>query len=216
MRKRRKLAAYGLPTTELVDAGPAREHVNRLIGAGMSVKQIAAVSGVHEMVIHTLLGHVKRARPSKRIHKDNASRLEATRLVVPSFVPVCGAARRLADLALQGFPDSHLTAVLGVSRNHLSRIRAEACPTVKRETWEAIKVLHRSLSGTVPPAPERVQKIVRTKAERAGYLPLLAYDNPDDPNDEGSVMPRCDCGKPRYARLLTCAPCYRKNKPKAA
>lgn len=79
-RQRRRDIAYGRYRGD-VDAGPVREHVQRLRAAGISVPIIAELAGVRCSLVETLLyGRPGRGQPpTRKMRAANAAKLLAIR-----------------------------------------------------------------------------------------------------------------------------------------
>lgn len=79
-RERTRRNAYG--RSPWVDAKPARQHVKKLMASGkgqtdgVGLKQIAKVSGVAHGTLWKLV-YGRNGKPSKRIHKDNETKILA-------------------------------------------------------------------------------------------------------------------------------------------
>lgn len=108
---------------------------------------------------------------------------------VSGLVPACGAARRLESLALLGWSAAALGERLGWDPVTLHRVRQQ--PRITAVKHSAIVALFRELWDK--PAPQRTKgeriSAARTiqLARRRGYLPSLAWDNLDDPDEQPNI-----------------------------
>lgn len=104
----------------LVDAGLAREHIERLMAMGMGYKRIAEVSGVAETSVQSIIyGRPSVGRPpSRRIRPDTEQRLLAV-----TFDPSDGALvdgdetrRKIDELVAAGVPRARIAERIGCKR----------------------------------------------------------------------------------------------------
>lgn len=169
---------------DLVDAAPAREHVERLMRLGMSHGTIAVAAGMPNSGLQALLGLKSNAKPLKRMHRRSVHRILAvtyTPTVGRSFVPAAGTMRRLQDLALRGFGAAEVTTLSGIQKHTITEVRSGSRSFVRTTTAEAIEALHRRLEGQAPTLTSpRGRAGIMTVARRNGYAPLAAFDDVDN------------------------------------
>lgn len=198
-RDRARAEAYGLP--RLVDAQPARDHINALRAQGMGWKRIAIAAGLEPSVLWKLLyGDRKRfGRPSNRITpRTEAAVLAVTLDRAPkSVIDGTGTRRRLQALVAIGWSQAKLGEQIGVSSanfNSLIHGRRGGSVTVARA--EQVAALYDRLWDQEPPASTRWDCTALANAKRAarrwGWAPPLAWDDEtiDDPTaTKGATLP---------------------------
>lgn len=98
------------------------------------------------------------------------------------FVPAIGTTRRAQALRWLGFTRTHVADLTGVSTSTLRRLEHDQPVVVSRETAARIRVVYAQHEGA-PAAPVDPATVAaqRALAERAGWVPPLAWDDPDDP-----------------------------------
>jgi len=179
--RRSRLAAYGRPTTNLVDAEPVRQHVLRLKAAGFSVKALAEHTGVGQANIQRLVYGYPSAnrKPAKRIRPETAAALLAARAdmdSLPGFALIdsAGTRRRAMSLALLGHSLSWQGAQVGYRKEHYLRA-VVAGPTVTAAFACKVRGLYDAWWDRPSESPRAVW--VRQWAERSGALPPAAWDD---------------------------------------
>lgn len=172
--------------TRTVPTGPVIEHLQTLRTQGVSVRVIAARSGVSESLVDELL-----SRPREVIRRDNAEALlgtnpQPTRM---GYVPAVGTIRRIRALARIGWSMQEVARASGgrVRLDTLRAVNSVEPEKVRYVTKEAVDDAYRELCMRIPPKG-RTPSQVRTRAIRKGWLPPLAYDDIDDPR-EAPVVP---------------------------
>lgn len=183
----------------LVDATPAREHLQSLMAQGMGPKRIVEVSGIgHGSISAILYGKPmrdpKQARPPrKRISRDLHERIMAVRLdLAPSVrVDSIGTVRRLRALVAIGWSQSKLARRLGMHpANFGAMLRARQ---VHQRTAQAVKALYEELWDQPPPTGTGYERAAaaRAKAYAAehGWPPPMAWDD-DRIDDRTARTPR--------------------------
>lgn len=98
----------GVKPHPYTDARPVRAHVKQLMDQGMGLKRIRAVSGVPQGVLWKLVYGKKvkgRQRPSKKVRRDTARKLLATRLELADGAKVPAAEARviIGELVARGW-----------------------------------------------------------------------------------------------------------------
>ncbi|SKM82467.1 Uncharacterised protein [Mycobacteroides abscessus subsp. massiliense] len=180
---RRRQIAYGRWEHMMIDATPAREHLHRLVAAGVGKARIAKLCSLNSRSIALLAQGTNR-----RIRRDNAATILAVAIPKCPFGPEMaegaridptGTVRRLRALAAVGW-----------SRDELAR-RLDLPSTL------ALKDLYRgSRKNVTVGIARRVAALylelqekdgghqrTRAHAERAGWVPPIAWsdDEIDDP-----------------------------------
>ena len=138
-----------------LDAGPVREHIAALRGAGIGVERIAQLSGIS-------LSHVRElarqgcggSRGTQRVHPNTAMRVlsigidDASR-ALHSRVEATGTRRRLQALVAIGWPTELLAAQLGRRPNSLCRSMTGEAVTAR--TAQDVATLYERLWNLRPP-----------------------------------------------------------------
>ncbi|MCU1418702.1 MAG: hypothetical protein JWP32_2876 [Schumannella sp.] len=194
-RRAYRLRAYGLPTSNLVDAQPAREHIEHLQAFGIGAKQIAVMAGIqHAKVSHILWGSSvatpKRYRPpvpAKRIAQATETAILAVRpdvhaLLPTTTIPARGTQRRVQALITLGWTHTELAHRMGTSPEHLSYILMHQ-NRVQAWTHLAAMAVFDSLWNVTPPADTRTAQTARTRmknhAAARRWVPPLGWDDID-------------------------------------
>jgi hypothetical protein len=92
-------------------------------------------------------------------------------------LPATGTVRRLQALAVMGWAIPELCALTGLSVRPLSRIREGNRAHVTMSTYMAVKTVYERLE--LQHNHTREGRIAATWAARHGWLPPLAWDDPD-------------------------------------
>lgn len=194
-RRRRKADALRLATSgpSLVDASAAREHVQGLLDAGVSVAQVAAAAGVDRTCVRRVVGQQRGHGASRKLQPATAAALlgvsleafdDLERHLEGDRVPAAGTLRRLGALRALGWPETVLAKRLGVKR-----IRVGEDGWVRRRVARAVRELYDELS-MIPGPSQRT----RARAVRVGLVPPLAWDDEtlDDPDAAPAPGPALD------------------------
>lgn len=188
-RTRARLRRQGRPTTDLVDAEPARTHLRNLLAAGHALPSLASAAGMRKDDFASVLYPV-RGSLAKRIRAGRARRILAVPLpeVPPSTtarVPGVGTRRRVQALAAMGHPVSWQAREIGVLPQDL-RDFVWSTAGASRGLAEAVRGLY-DRWWDVRPAPCPVVTQVVEVARRHGWAPPLAWD--DDEIDDPAAVP---------------------------
>lgn len=197
VRKRNRLAALTGQNIPRVDAGPVREHVLALCADGMLRQEIARRAGVAKGLLSRLvLGDVRTGKPARWMRADNAAAILAVRPVGDRavLVPAVGTRRRLQGLAWHGWPPRQVGEHVGLAPAHVWRIATGAAgERVRGDTARRVEATCRRLWGVSPVdagvEPWRVE-VTRRRAVERGWVPLLAWDDIDDPEAEPQGVKR--------------------------
>ena len=172
--------AYGRPTSQFVDAQPARDHINQLSAAGISWKQLHELSGVPLSSIGRIIrGRTERGEPPTR---QIMPHVEAKILAVP--IPgvwwthsanhrvgdPTGTTRRLQALVAAGWTQTDIATRIGVTTGNATPLffgRRD----VTAATARAVAALFDELALTPGPSPR-----ARQRARRLGWLLPLDWD----------------------------------------
>lgn len=177
--------AYGR-WDNLVDADPARNHVRRLMAAGMGLKRVGAAADVSTGVMWKLLyGRPNAAgqrTPSRRITKAVEARLLAVELDLAdgAMVPNTDTARRLQALVAIGWSMSKLGLRLGVLPGNFNSVVTGKRPMVTVVTAKAVHDLYLELADQQPPEDNQRDRIAASRARRHaathGWIPPLRFN----------------------------------------
>jgi hypothetical protein len=177
------------------DAGPAREHVARLVAAGLTETNIARLAGVRQGTVYRLLPGCKGNPPSRRIRPEASEAILAVRPDVPAAgtVDATGTRRRLQALVACGWTQSQLSAELGVKPTNLSAMLRgfRGQKTVLASTAIAVRGLYSRLWNVPPPVSTNREdaqvKAAMRMADARNWPPPLAWD--DDAIDDPRACP---------------------------
>lgn len=182
--KRQQL--YGRPTTDLVDAGPVREHVARLVEAGMGTRTIAGAAGLGRNVVTNLLhGRPSRGNPpTARLRPDTARALlsVAPALAGKALVDASGSRRRLRALVARGWTMTRLAEGLGMKVSNLAPlVSGTGEAQVTQAFAERVRALYEDLWDAEPPCDNSAQRGAVSRARKLaaerGWPPPAAWDD---------------------------------------
>jgi lambda repressor-like predicted transcriptional regulator len=181
------------------DTARACEHLRTLTDAGLTLSEIARLSGVNHDTLRTITGR-RRGIERRRITRVNeqrilAVRLDLDRLPPHALIPATATRRRLQALAVTGWSAAVLAERAGVQQQALTLLRSGRQPLVRAGTARAVRDLFERLActdalGLVPDAAKA--KLVKTLARRRGWAPAAAWDEDtiDDPAAEPDLGAR--------------------------
>ena len=184
--------AYGR-WDNLVDAGPAREHVTALTAQGMGLKRIVAVSDISQGLLWKLI-YGKRQKdgsriPSVRVTKSAHERILAVRLDLAdgACVDSIGTTRRIQALVAVGWSQSKIAARLGVTPANFTAI-AHGRSGVTTARARAVSDLYDQLWDQVPEHAEWRAHIAYSRALNyavaAGWVVPQGWDDEDLDNPD--------------------------------
>jgi plasmid maintenance system antidote protein VapI len=189
-RQRQRRHLYGRFDT-YVDAQPVRDHVQRLMDAGIGLKRVAQVAGVSQSTLSKLIYGTADHGPTEKVTRPVAEKVTAVRLTLDTYapgalVPNVGTKRRLQALMVGGWSQTQLARRVGMEvRNFNHLIHGKRAVTAR--TARAVADLYDELWDQRPPAGDRwaVAAITRSRgyALTHGFAPPLAWDDDtiDDP-----------------------------------
>lgn len=178
---RNRMAAYGRPTTNLVDATPVREHVQALTAAGMGTRAIAEAAGVSRNTLRALLNGRGHRPPTRRLHPDTAEAILAVRPVpaAHALVDAAGTRRRVQALIVLGWSQAKLATRLGMKPTNFGDLLTSQ--QVTAATARAVAALYDQLWHVAPPEDTHRDRIAASRARRyaadRGWLPPMAWDD---------------------------------------
>lgn len=173
------------PLRGYVDPADSRERLTLLRSRGVTRAMIAD-SGVSRFGQHCI-------ETNARIRRLTEAAVFAIPIPppVPSNAPVdaTGTRRRIQGLVALGWPQSMIAAELGTKQNAVSAMTRR--DYVTSASAISVRKLFAQWSMTLGPS-----EISRTRAKAVGWLPPLAWDDIDDPNE----IP--DLGRDGYASFM--------------
>ncbi|MFE7111708.1 helix-turn-helix domain-containing protein [Streptomyces sp. NPDC057575] len=174
-----------------VPAGPARQHVQKLLRQGLSKAQIDRASGVPVTTVQRLV------RGQANIRRENAEKILRVQLnvrVTQGDVSACGAMRRVRALYALGHFNWEIARVAGVSRDAVCYLASGKWSTLKVSMDDGIRAAYDQMSMRAGGSWK-----TRQLAERNGWAPPLAWD--DDTIDDPAAVPDCGEQVPRFVEL---------------
>ena len=194
-RERRKLKAYGRYDSGLVDAGPVREHIERLREYGIGWKRIAEVAGLGYTTVETVIyGHKTRKTMNQRVKRETAEKILAVQPILENLrpgalIPSIGAQRRVQALVWNGWAMRKLAIMAGMEPGNLNRLmERDQCSVV---SFLKIRALYDRLWNTQPKVerPYDNSSIARARnlARRKGWVSAWAWDDIDDPDETPDI-----------------------------
>lgn len=192
-RNRVRAHAYGR-YAGLVDAEPARQHVEALTAAGVGLKRVAKVSGVAHGNLWKLMYGKRRPdgsmTPSRRVRWETAVRImvvpipdspTSTTLSAGASVPAVGTRRRLQALLALGWSQSKLGERLGVEPGNFTALMKQTQVSARRA--RAVAALYDQLWNTPAVGTDHRSKISVSRAlgraAKEGWLPPMAWADAD-------------------------------------
>lgn len=175
---RRRLIAYGRPTTTLVDAEPARQHAKALMNLGWGIAQLQERAG--GSMVALVYGRPAIGRPpTERVSQETARKLlEIPLVLIPTtnLVDGAGTRRRIQALYFLGYSLTWQAEQSGVGSSILLYLASGKAERVMARSALAIRDLYDRMWDV--PAPDGpVVRRVRQRAEERGYLPPMSFDD---------------------------------------
>ncbi|MGI5274700.1 hypothetical protein ACQEUU_37085 [Nonomuraea sp. CA-218870] len=168
------------------DAAPVREHLLRLRAAGMSWKAIAEQTGVGTPNL------VRATRPDRvRVRAAFARKVLAARITTDDLpdrrrVDSTGTRRRLQALIYAGWSVQHVAECAGLGRATVFEVLRR--PKVQASTARAIRGAFEQLARQLPPEATRYERVTAARSRRnaieRGWVPAMAWDDIDDPDEK--------------------------------
>lgn len=154
-------------------------HVAWLRGSGMSLAAIGRTAGVSPKTVQEL-------PERKYVHGPTAAAILAVKpdveLPARNMRPVIGSARRVQALTAIGWSFTEQGRRCGMHTQQVWELAWRKSPLVSVATADRIHVLFEELSATPGPSTR-----ARNAAVKHGWLPPLAWDDPDDPDEQPLV-----------------------------
>lgn len=213
---------YRTGRPSLIDAGPVREHITKLIDAGMSCQQIGEIAGVHPSGVRNLWrGRLRKdqVRP-QQVRRDTHDAILGVSYVEPdkygARVSTLGARRRIEALRADGFSIKLIGQIMGMPTTRVHHIASKA-NYIFASTHQQIADAYDRVGIKNPEdfGPVHKQGIANTKAYavKHGYAPRHCWD-PDTIDDPDAVAEWTgECGTANGYRLHSrrrvpvCEPC---------
>lgn len=160
------------------------EHIKALRDAGMNGVRISEMAGVSFSSVYRISSgrniNVVRSGVARKILAVKTPDVLHGR--ADSRVPIVGTARRLQALTAMGYTTEELSELTGYAKRTLPRLIHARKANVTVATAETVDAVYRSLMFL--PAPDTTKaRRARLRAQRAGWVPPLAWDDIDDPNE---------------------------------
>ena len=202
----------------LVDRGPARRHVKKLMGRGMSHKRIAQIAGVPASVVGTLV-YGRYDRAAKKIRRQTAEKLLAVEYTASGImkVPAAEAVAIIDELLARGWWKALIAQRITGPQAKALQVARTASGMVEASTILKLRVLldedvpmrrHSNGSSYTPkgrpprPVPQMTEGMYTEP--RIDWTPW-AREAPAPTNDmAGKGVLRCKvCDKPLAFHLVT-------------
>lgn len=188
-RKARERAQLYGTYNRYVPPAAAIAHVKALQVEGMGLRGIAKAAGVSRSSLRLVL-----AGQRKRITRDTSDRLLAVTIDdAPDGDTInnLGAARRLQALVYNGWSVDRLAEMLDMDRQALDgmlhRTFDKSLAPHVRTVKEAFERLWDKAPSPTSPQVRRGITMAQRRAQEAGWVPALAWDDIDDPNERPNV-----------------------------
>lgn len=178
-REYRRRRACGRPTTDLVDAEPARAHAFRLMQLGWTRRGLTRATGVAHLDALLYGRPAGNLAPLKRISSRASRRILTIPLeLVPTTKQIdpSGSRRRSQALQTLGYSVLWQAERTNTSRSMISRLLNGSNDSILACHAVAIRDVYDAYWDKPAPA-NRHTKGVRTRARELGCLPPLAWDD---------------------------------------
>lgn len=179
----KKLIAYGRPTSNLVNAAPARAHLLELTREGWGPKAIAAAAKVDRTTIMDLIND---RRPNRMMRREISERIlrltsEEMQPTPGMLVSNRGTIRRVQALGTLGWSEVEIAKRTGIHSVTLNMMqhRKGILQQYARRIAALYELLWDVPAETDPRVAAQAAWITRGHARRAGYLPPMAWDDID-------------------------------------
>ncbi len=164
--------AHGI--TRQIDAEPARLHIAKCLGAGMSLRAISAAAGISPTAVHRLHHGqplVRRETAAAVLAVQPGVTLQASEGTSEPFVPALGTRRRIRALIALGWTHAEISRRSGHRTNVV----------VNQQGRWVTASLHTDIARVyddlcMTPGPSDLN---RRRAIRLGYAPPLMWDDID-------------------------------------
>lgn len=159
----------------LAEATPYREKVNALLAQGATTTSIAAATGLtSSAVAYIATGQTRWLRSYTSTALDGVTLADCMAATCGGG-PSLGTVRRIRALLALGWTHAEMLRRTGV---HTRRVICHPSPVVTARTRAAIAELYEELCMTPGPSEKN-----RARAARLGWVPPLAWDDIDDPDE---------------------------------
>ena len=178
------LAARRAHKSRRIDAQRGRPRTVELGEAAWRVVMTVPMAVIHEQtgIRNAKIVGYRKGGPTKRVHRTTRDRI----LAVDSWTNV-GIQRRLQALSRIGWSMRAAAPVIGVRVDSLKAIRkAEHRDFIRRDVAEKVAAAYETMSMQVQGG--RGATRARNDAMRNGWLPPLAWDDIDDPDERPTAV----------------------------
>lgn len=162
-----------------VPSGPVRDRIALLRTRGYSLTQLAQATGLSEPSLLCKYDTVQKATAMKVFAVPVPKKFRES----TGWVPAVGTARRIRALMALGHTQTSLAIQVGVGHRQLSQVSRQE--QVTSAMARRVAELYDQLMFT-----PGTSEFVRRFAKRNGWVPPLAWDDIDDPNEVPDVGER--------------------------
>lgn len=175
---RRRLRAYGRPTTNLVNADPARQHAKALMNLGWGIAALQEAAGGNMMAL--IYGRPASGKPPlARITETSSRKLLSIPLeLIPTtnLVDASGVRRRSRAMCVLGYSLAWQAAEVGVVPSIVQYLASGATERTQAKTAWAIRGVYDRV-WQAPALDGVTARITQKRAAEKGWLPPLAWDD---------------------------------------
>jgi hypothetical protein len=193
---RQRAKVFGRYDSGRVEAEPVRAHIQYLMDNGISVKRIAALTGLALSTVGAIRWgrHERGHAPYPRVKKTTAAKILALKpalehMAPNSYVDSTGTLRRLQALVAIGWSQARLGRQLGVEPGNFGTFMAASQCTARRAL--AVRDLYEQCWNKPQTGTDWHSKAAATRARNLavarGWLPPMAWD--DDEIDIPEATP---------------------------
>ncbi|MET4094589.1 hypothetical protein [Arthrobacter sp. UYCu712] len=195
-RTRQRQHAFGRYDSGRVDADPVRAHMQYLMDNGISIKRMAALTGLAASTVGAIRWgrHERGHAPYPRVKKTTADKILALKpalenMAPNSYVDSTGTVRRVQALVAIGWSQASLGRQLGIEPGNFGVFMKASQCTAKRAL--AVRDIYEQCWNKPQTGTDWHSKTAATRARNyaksRGWLPPMAWD--DDEIDMPAATP---------------------------